>query len=1048
MSPKTMVHQHPLKDLIMLMHKTDSNYEEIDRGFLNFEGNVKGGKITGKDKIKTDFKLTDESHVLLKVPRKDNMYNVDLKNVVSQVGIENLIDLKVKVIRCDNGTEFKNRVMNQFYEMKVSCYNLEYHRSPRREKKKDAKDLCNEDSEVPSTEELRVNKENDANVSSTNNINTVSPTDNAAGIKVNVIDENIVYEYVDDPNMPDLEEIGRFSDVENDDLGDDINNLDKYFQDFVVYQMDVKSVFLYGKIKEEVYVFQPLGFEDPNFPDKVYKVEKALYGFHQAPRAWKEMCIDFEKMMHRKFQINSIGELTFFLGLQVKQKEDGIFISQDNMCLWKIPRDCQLLRCRLISWQFKKQTVVVNSTMKAKEGFLEWNGKAAQDEISTSAHNLNVYVVNTAKVKNINGEAQLHAKYGEEFGYCYQIFNVSKEIANLKKRVKRLERKRKSRSHRLKRLYKVGLSEKVESSADEESLGEDDSSKQGRISDIDANQDIYLVNVHRDEDIFGVNDQDDTFMFDADKDLQGEEVVVEEVNAFSIKTHVGAAATTTTTATTPTIYMDEITLAKALIKIKTSRPKAKGLVMQERSETPTPTPIVSSKQPSKVQDKGDFVRSYLVNDSLDYKRSPLVRIPHNLWVKHLNKVSLIVSLDLSNMTITLQAKALDPSFGIQQVVSELVEELGSKIIHQYLQHEHYALWEVIEFGDSYKAPPEETVKDKGLAVRFSKYDSAKELWETILKTFGGNEATKKTKKNQLKQQYGNFKAEGSETLKQTFNRLQAIVSHLEFMDVPIEQDDLNQKFLTSLAPEWLVYTIVWRNIDDQDTMSLDDVYNHLKVYEPEDWSYMAEEDEASMNHALVADEEEVPTEYALMAKSSSISDNEVYDDSFCSKSCRKNIENLNTKISKLNEELSDCETHLYNYKRGLSQVKARLVEFKENEIKYYEKIRVLERERESLKIIKLNISRMNLRRLLGSQKLDKDKKGVGFNEYCVVPPPSAQVYSPPMKDLSWMGLPKFVDDIVTDYAGKPTVKYAEMYRNTSQSPRVRGNQKNWNNKKS
>ncbi|GJS02894.1 putative ribonuclease H-like domain-containing protein [Tanacetum coccineum] len=84
------------------------------------------------------------------------------------------------------------------------------------------------------------------------------------------------------------------------------------FKDFVVYQMDVKSAFLYGKIKEEVYVCQPPGFEDPEFPDKVYKVEKALYGLHQAPRS----C--------------SIGELTFFLGLQVTQKADGIFISQDK----------------------------------------------------------------------------------------------------------------------------------------------------------------------------------------------------------------------------------------------------------------------------------------------------------------------------------------------------------------------------------------------------------------------------------------------------------------------------------------------------------------------------------------------------------------------------------------------------------------------------------------------------------------------------------------------------------------------------------------------
>nr|GEX10942.1 reverse transcriptase domain-containing protein [Tanacetum cinerariifolium] len=121
----------------------------------------------------------------------------------------------------------------------------------------------------------------------------------------------------------------------------------------------------------------------------------------------------------------------------------------------------------------------------------------------------------------------------------------------------------------------------------------------------------------------------------------------------------------------------------------------------------------------------------------------------------------------------------------------------------------------IEFGDSYKAPPEETgkgpasessTKKKGRTVVITTKDMQKRRNDVkaILKTFGGNEATKKTKKNQLKKQYGNFKAEGSETLEQTFNRLQAIVSHLEFIDVEIEQDDLNQKFLRSLAPEWLI----------------------------------------------------------------------------------------------------------------------------------------------------------------------------------------------------------------------------------------------------
>ncbi|GJT99949.1 putative ribonuclease H-like domain-containing protein [Tanacetum coccineum] len=102
------------------------------------------------------------------------------------------------------------------------------------------------------------------------------------------------------------------------------------FKEFVVYLMDVKIAFLYGKIEKEVYVCQPPGFEDPEFPDRVYKVEKALYGLHQAPRAWKELCTEFEKMMHKKFQMSSMGELTFFVGLQVTQKDDGIFISQDK----------------------------------------------------------------------------------------------------------------------------------------------------------------------------------------------------------------------------------------------------------------------------------------------------------------------------------------------------------------------------------------------------------------------------------------------------------------------------------------------------------------------------------------------------------------------------------------------------------------------------------------------------------------------------------------------------------------------------------------------
>ncbi|GJY10452.1 putative ribonuclease H-like domain-containing protein [Tanacetum coccineum] len=147
------------------------------------------------------------------------------------------------------------------------------------------------------------------------------------------------------------------------------------FMGFLVYQMDVKSAFLYGTIEEEVYVTQPPGFKDLDHPNKVYKVVKVFYGLHQAPRAWyetlanyllgngfkrgkidqtlfikkqkgdiflvqvyvddiifgstnKDLCTGFEKLIKDKFQMSSMGELTFFLGFQVQQKEDEIFISQ------------------------------------------------------------------------------------------------------------------------------------------------------------------------------------------------------------------------------------------------------------------------------------------------------------------------------------------------------------------------------------------------------------------------------------------------------------------------------------------------------------------------------------------------------------------------------------------------------------------------------------------------------------------------------------------------------------------------------------------------
>nr|GEW92008.1 hypothetical protein [Tanacetum cinerariifolium] len=306
------------------------------------------------------------------------------------------------------------------------------------------------------------------------------------------------------------------------------------------------------------------------------------------------------------------------------------------------------------------------------------------------------------------------------------------------------------------------------------------------------------------------------------------------------------------------------------------------------------------------------------------------------------------------------------------------------------------------------------------------------------------------------------------------------------MDIEIKQDDLNKKFLTSLAPEWLLHTIVWRNRSDLDTMSLDDLYNHLKVYEPEvqnkselnshnmafissaknnsgngevntadiptastqvsptgsnvatasisldtACTYIASQyngekisiqgsaghpeakkgvegktTDKEENHALVADEE-APIEFTLMAKSST--DNEVFDNSLCSKACKKNTDSLNSKITELSEKLSDTKNMLYHYKLGGLELKD---EFKTN------RIECLTNELETLK---------------------KEKEGL---------------------DSKLTGLPEFEDDTITDYSRpspaieterptetktdkvetvkKPSVKYAEMYKKTSKRSNVRG----------
>nr|GEW91205.1 hypothetical protein [Tanacetum cinerariifolium] len=447
----------------------------------------------------------------------------------------------------------------------------------------------------------------------------------------------------------------------------------------------------------------------------------------------KELCNAFKKMMHEKFQMSSMGELTFFLGLQVKPKQDRIFISQYKyiaeilkkygiskvknastpmetqkpllkdedgeevdvymyrsmigslMYLTSSRPDIMFAVCACARYQVNPKVSHLHAVKRIfSEGFEQIIDFPNANPIKYALTvNPTVYTLcikqfwTTTKAKNINGEAQIHAKvdgkkviisessirrdimFGDEGGVdCFSnevifeqltlmgkpIRKVTKvpqpsdsteyvadevvnekmdinleraattatsldaeqdrgggprcqdtigdtiaqtrtqrplqEIISLKKRVKRLEKKKRSRTHGLKRLYKFGLSARVKSS-DEESLGEEDASKQGMIADIDADKEVTLANEtaedqgrNNDQDMFGVNDLDGDEVF-IETEEQAKEFVAKKEPIVD-DAQVSAAATNVT--------INEITLAKALEALKFSKPKIRGIVIREHEE--------------------------------------------------------------------------------------------------------------------------------------------------------------------------------------------------------------------------------------------------------------------------------------------------------------------------------------------------------------------------------------------------------------------------------------------------------------------------------
>ncbi|GJV95930.1 ribonuclease H-like domain-containing protein [Tanacetum coccineum] len=232
------------------------------------------------------------------------------------------------------------------------------------------------------------------------------------------------------------------------------------------------------------------------------------------------------------------------------------------------------------------------------------------------------------------------------------------------------------------------------------------------------------------------------------------------------------------------------------------------------------------------------------------------------------KLVLLVQLDTAGDSLPLDlSKDTKPYIKLrssrsvhwdQQVASELVEcstTLTAKLpilnpgdydlwlmrIEQYFLMTDYSLWEVIKNGNKVL---KRTVKMKARGtllmallnkdqLKFYSYKDAKLLIEAIEKGYGGNKESNKVQRTLLKQQYENFAGLSSETMDQIFDRLQKLISQLEIQGEVITQEDMNLKLLRSLPSEWKTHALIWKNKEEIETISLDDLYNNLKIYERE-----------------------------------------------------------------------------------------------------------------------------------------------------------------------------------------------------------------------
>ncbi|GJV93890.1 putative ribonuclease H-like domain-containing protein [Tanacetum coccineum] len=813
------------------------------------------------------------------------------------------------------------------------------------------------------------------------------------------------------------------------------------YMGFTVYQMDVKSAFLYGTIEEEVYVHQPPGFVDPAHPNKVYKVIKALYGLHQAPRAWyetlssflmengfrrgtidktlfikkkksdimlvqvyvddiifgstkKSMCTEFEECMHKRFQMSSMGELTFFLGLQVKQQPDGIFISQDNgqaMTGNQQLGGCQILSRRLLIMAMQKQTNRANSTTEAEyvaaahccgQGQLrdQGEGSAQPDE---PHHTPVAPIPSTSQPPHPSLQHQTpphlplhHSPYQspphslpysppqspphlsppstyeaplpEDNTSGSADDKLKKPKQTLGNAVLKLVKKVKYLETALKRKSKKVLKS--------ESEGKESEDQGKKIQDID---DDPLVSLVRES----MKEKSTDFVTPTKASREGTREKLTNLRILEAAKHCQRLGDE-----------EEIILLEEEI-ILVQRRDNTGI--EEVSTIVTKVDSVTASKRVKGKEGSQCTRTKLKR----YGR-----------------------------------RASDKDFKEQRI--DVKDNSSYKDTQSLLKNDRLITVGIIENGATLAKTTtmEGVVKRCQLQLLKTRH---KKIRAVEQRDFGENASTRKASKS---------------------------CESLELLDEKLSQEDVNQKLLRSLSPEWNTHAVVWRNKVDLDTISMDDLYNNLKVYESEvkgitneavniahgvstastqvnatyfinidnlndvviciflasqpnspqlvheDFPQIHPDDMEEMDlrwqnaimnmrarrilteyrRKLNSDQAEEGPNYALIAFSSLSSNSEVSNDFICLKTCLETVESIKSQNFQLLKDLKKSKLMVLGYKTGLKLVEEKLEVYKANESIYLQDIKVLKFE--------IHIGEITIREL--RKKLDivqKEKDGIQLN---------------------------------------------------------------------